>query len=178
MGRAVTLGAHEYDVRPQKIGYLLNRLGPKLQEALEAEVEGLDGAALIGAKAHDLLRVFIPDLMPLHEFLGYVSEEKMRLGPDKGYDPDFDKSPEPLQIKDAFKAASDVNGGEVFQHLKGLLGPVLTQRIAAFLTARMAEATTSISDEPGSSQTSPPESGESDPTSSGTTPPTSRLSAV
>jgi hypothetical protein len=168
MGRTVTLGAHEYDVCPQKIGYLINRLGPRLQEALEAEIEGVDGAALIGAKAHDVLKAFIPDLMPLHEFLGYASDEAMR---DGEYSESTDISPEPLQIKDAFKAASDVNGGEVLSHLKALLGPTLTQSAVAAITAAVSENARSTISAP--SPTSQPPSGGSDPTSSGTTPPTS-----
>lgn len=173
MARKVIMGAHEYDVRPQKIGYLLNRLGPQLQEVLEADVEGLDGATLLTAKAHGTLAVLIPDLMPLHEFLGFASEEAMRAGV---YDEAADHSPEPLQIKDAFKAASDVNGGEVLAHLKALLGPVLTERVTAAITAAMVENYSSAT--PAPSPTSPPTSGESDPTTSGTTPQTPHLSAV
>lgn len=140
--QTVTLGAHTYTVRAQKIGYLIHKLGSRVQEALEAQIEGVDGAALVGAKAHDVLAVFIPDLMPLHEFLGYVSDEAMREG---AYDEALDHSPEPLQIKAAFKAASDVNGGEVLSHLKALLGPVLTERILAVVTAKIAEQTSAIS---------------------------------
>jgi hypothetical protein len=173
MGRVVTLGAHEYEVCPQKIGYLINRLGPRLQEALEAEVDGVEGAALIGAKAHDVLKAFIPDLMPVHEFLGYASDEAMRAG---NYSEATDLSPEPLQIKDAFKAASDVNGGEVLGHLKALLGPTLTQRAVAAITAAVSESARSTTSAP--SPTSQPLSGGSDPTSSGTTPQTSEPSAA
>jgi hypothetical protein len=173
MGRSITLGAHEYDVRPQKIGYLINRLGSRLQEALEAELDGVDGAALVGAKAHDVLRVFIPDLMPVHEFLGYASDEAMRAG---DYSEATDISPEPLQIKDAFKAASDVNGGEVLGHLKALLGPALTQRAVAAITAAVSESARSTISAP--SPTSQPPNGASDPTNSGTTPPTSAPSAA
>ena len=136
MAKKITMGAHEYEVRPQKIGYLMHRLGPRLQEVLESEVEGVDGAALVGARAHDVLKVFIPDLMPLHEFLGYASEETMRNGE---YSEATDVSPEPLQIKDAFSAAKMVNGGEVLDHLKALLGPALTQRATALIAAKLAE---------------------------------------
>jgi hypothetical protein len=167
MGREITLGAHTYEVRPQKVGYLINRLGPKLQEALESEPEGIDGVKLVGAKAHEVLKVFIPDLMPVHEFLGYASHDAM-LADDYGEATDV--SPEPLQIKDAFKAASDVNGGEVLGRLKDLLGPVLTQRVTALLTARIAEASTSGTSP--SSLTSQPTSGGSGQTSSSTPEPT------
>ncbi len=171
--KEVELGQHTYLVLPQKIGYLINKLGSRLQEALEAEIDGVDGAAMIGVKAHDVLKVFIPDLMPVHEFLGFATEQAMR---DSIYDEAADNSPEPLQITAAFKAASDVNGGEVLGHLKALLGPVLTERVVAAVTAQVAENYRSPTSAP--SPTSPPPSGESDPTSSGTTPPTSMPSAA
>jgi hypothetical protein len=173
MGRTITLGAHDYEVRPQKIGYLINKLGTRLQEALESEIDGVDGVALAGAKAHDVLNVFIPDLMPVYEFLGYASEAAMLNGE---YSEATDVSPEPLQIKDAFKAASDVNGGEVLGHLKALLGPVLTEKAVAAITAMVAEAARSTTSAP--SPISPPTSGGSDQTSSGTTPLTSAPSAA
>src|SRR3954454_24556443 len=104
-GRPVKLGEHEYIVFPQKIGYLMNKLGPRLQEALEAEIDGVGGVKLAGVKAHDVLSVFIPDLMPAHEFLGYTSEES--LVADE-YDEHADKSPDAPQIEAAFTAAKEV----------------------------------------------------------------------
>jgi hypothetical protein len=178
----IQLGVHTYTVRPQKIGYLIHKLGPNLQEALTAELEGLDGALLAGAKARDVLAVFIPDLMPTWEWLGYASErafEDTQLwkrsdgaeGSDQ-YDENADNSPEPLQIKQAFKAASNVNGGEVLGNLKALLGETLTQKVIEFLVefARQQGALTSPTSAP--SPTSPPPSGGSAQTNSGTTPPT------
>lgn len=174
--RPVKLGEHDYVVFPQKIGYLMHKLGPQLQTILEAEIEGLDGIDMVAAKTHEVLRIFIPDMMPLHEFLGYASAEALEAG---DYDENLDRSPEPLQVKAAFVAASDVNGGEVFKHLKALLGPVLTQRVAAAITAAVASRTPSLtSPTPESSPTSPPTSGESAQTSSGTAPPTSVPSAA
>lgn len=165
----VTLGAHTYKVRPQKIGYLIHKLGPNLQEALAAEITGVDGAALVGVKAHDVLAVFIPDLMPAHEFVGYASEEAMLAG---AYDEEADNSPEPLQIKAAFKAASDVNGGEVFKHLKALMGPTLWEKLTAFLTAKLAEEGSPLSTISAPSLTSQSTNGDSPSTSSTTSPPT------
>jgi hypothetical protein len=168
----VALGAHTYTVRPQKLGYLIHKLGPNLQEALTAEIDGLDGAELAGAKARDVLAVFIPDLMPVWEWLGFASEEAMKA---KVYDSERDHSPEPLQVKMAFKAASNVNGGEVFGHLKALIGPVLWEKLTALLVAKVAEESgplSKISPTSAPLPTSPPASGASDPTPSGTTPQT------
>lgn len=177
MIETVELGTHTYKITPQRIGYLLNRLGPQLQEVLEAEIDGVDGPAMLGAKAHGVLAVFIPDLMPLHEFLGYGSEAAMLA---KEYVEENDKSPDPLEVEAAFEAASKANGGEVLAHLKALLGPDLTQKAVAFLVARGSELTRggSTSPTPEPSPTSPPTSGESGPTSSGTTPPPSEESSA
>lgn len=171
----IKLGAHDYEVRPQTIGYLMNRLGPKLQEALEAEVDGVDGVQLLGAKAYETLKVFIPELMPLHAFLGFPSEEAMTAGAyEEG---EADSSPTAPQVKNAFKAAKLVNGGEVLDALKALLGEKLTQRAVAFMVSKLAESeeikkltSTSLTSAP--SPTSPSTSGESDSTSSSTSPPT------
>lgn len=166
----VKLGAHECTVRPQKIGYLIHRLGPDLQDALVADLTG-EGAEVVGEKAHAILKVFVPDLMPVWEFLGFPSKEAWEAG---DYDENLDCSPEPLQVKAAFKAASDVNGGEVLKHLKALLGmlaPELQQKATAFIVAKLAEESSPLSTTSVPSPTSPSTSGESDSTSSGTTPP-------
>lgn len=164
----VKLGEHDYTVRPQKIGYLIHCLGPNLQEALEAEFDKVDGAELATAKVHGVLAVLIPGLMPVHEFIGYPSAERMEAG---DYREEDDPSPEPLQIKAAFKAASDVNGGEVFKHLKALMGPKLWARLTAFVTAKLAEESGPLSTIMAPSPTSPSTSGASDLTSSTTSPP-------
>jgi hypothetical protein len=138
-GKVVKLGEHEYVVFPQKIGYLMNKLGPRLQEAIEAEIDGVDGIKLVGVKAHDVLSVFVPDLMPAYEFLGYDSEEALRAD---AYNELADCSPDAPQIEAAFAAVKEVNGGAVLDHLKGLvqaLAPEMKERALAFIVAKMAE---------------------------------------
>lgn len=179
MKKEVILGQHTYLVLPQKIGYLMNKLGPRLQEAIEAEIDGVDGVKLAGVKAHDVLSVFIPDLMPVHEFLGFSSEAALQAGE---YDENADNSPDAPQVKAAFKAASDVNGGEILGHLKALAGamaPEMKERALAFIVAKMAE-TKKDSPSPISapSPTSPSTSGTTESTTSSTTPPTSEPSEV
>lgn len=174
--REVELGQHTYLVLPQKIGYLMNKLGSRLQEALEAEISGVDGIKLVGVKAHDTLKVFIPDLMPVHEFLGFDSEEAMRAG---NYDEALDVSPDAPQVEAAFAAVKAVNGGQVLDHLKALAGamaPEMKQRLLGFIVAKMGEAGSRLPTS-APSPTSPPPSGESAPTSSSPTPPTSPPSA-
>lgn len=165
----ITLGAHEYTVRPQKVGYLIHHLGPDLQTALTAEFDRDNAGEVLGAKARDILAVFIPDLMPTWEFIGYASESAFEAGL---YDEDADRSPEPLQIKAAFKTASTVNGGEVFAHLKAAVGPKLWEAGRTFLAAKLTEEGGPLSKISTSSPTSPSTNGGSDSTSSTTDPPT------
>lgn len=171
----IKLGAHDYTVRPQPIGYLMNSLGPELQAALESQVEGIEGARWLGAKAHEVLRVFIPELMPLHEFLGFASEETMLA---KQYEREHDRSPDAPQVKGAFKAVKTVNGGEVLDALKAVLGPAVTQKLSGFILTKVTEsgaldeALNSISATSAPSPTSPSTSGESESTSSSPTSPT------
>jgi hypothetical protein len=165
----IKLGAREYTVRPQKVGYLIHHLGPDLQSALTADIDVENPGEVLGVKARDVLAVFIPDLMPGYEFVGFSSQEAMDAGE---YDPDGDRSPEPLQVEHAFKVASDVNGGQVFSHLKGLIGPKLWESARAFMAAKLTEEGGPLSKISTSSQTSPSTNGDSGSTSSTTTPPT------
>jgi hypothetical protein len=170
-GTEITLGEHKLPVLPQSIGYLTHRLGPRLQEILEGDTDGLAG---VTDKAYETLAVFIPSLpetLPRYEFRGYASTEALEAG---RYDEEADRSPNVPQIKTAFEAVFKINGGEVLSNLKALLGPAITQRVLALVTATVAEKFPSeIS---GSSPTSPSTSGESASTSSSTTPPTSASS--
>lgn len=166
----VTLGEHEYSVQGQPIGYLLHELGGRFGGLLEQELEGVSGAAVVPAQAHGILRVFIPSLMPLHEFLGYRSAEAMEAGE---YDRAADRSPNPQQVIDAFKAASKANGGELLRHLKALVGPEMIQKFVAVTMAKQAEESLGIpSDTSEPSPSSPPTNGASAQTSSGTPAPT------
>lgn len=165
----ITLGTHDYTVRPQKVGYLVHKLGPNLQAALAAEFDATNVGVVALAKAREVLAVFIPDLMPAHEFCGYGSRSAMEA--DSWVDED-DKSPDAPQIEEAFKVASRVNGGEVFNHLKGLAGPKLWEAGRAFLAAKLTEEGGPLSKISISSPTSPSTNGGSGSTSSTTTPPT------
>lgn len=168
----IKLGQHEYLVLPQPIGYLMNELGPELQAVLEAEVDGVDGVRVLGSKAYDVLRVFIPDLMPRHEFLGFPTEEAMRAKEYPGRE--VDPGPTAPQVKAAFEAVKKANGGEVLDGLKAvlaMLGPELRQRVSAFLVTLITQsekfreiASTLPTSAP--SPTSPSTSGESASTSS------------
>lgn len=172
----IKLGAYAYEVRPQPIGYLMNELGPEVMEALEADLGGVDGLRILGAKTYDVLKVFIPDLMPRHEFLGFESAEALARGRE-GYDREKDKSPSAPQTTEAFKVVKRVNGGEVLDALKAVVSPEMLRKGVNFLVRALTnpeEFTKLIStlQTSGLSLTSPSTSGESASTSSGTPSPT------
>lgn len=181
----IKLGRHNYEVLPQPIGYLMNEVGSDLQAALESDADGLDGTRQVGQKSYELLKVFIPDLMPLYEFLGFASEEAMRMGP-AGYDRTHDHSPKPPQIAQAVKEIKRANGGEVLDGLKAVLDQRMVQKATTLLISlasevmrdsggltvdRLKEAISTFQTSE-SSQTSPSTSGESDSMKSSETSPT------
>jgi hypothetical protein len=137
--QTIKLRDHKYQVVPQPIGYLMNELGSDVQAVLTAD-DGVGGARIAGAKAHGLLKIFIPDLMPLHEFLGFASKEALEA---EDYDRNLDRSPEAPQLTEAFKAAKKVNGGEVLDVLKAtaerFIETGLIQKATTWLVAAGAE---------------------------------------
>lgn len=134
----IKLGGHTYEVLPQPIGYLMNELGSDLQGAIETEVEGVEGARDVGSRTYEVLKVFIPDLMPRYEFLGFASEEALKQGRD-AYDRSQDRSPKPPQVVEAFKAIKRANGGEVLDGLKAVLDQRLLQKATAMLISVAGE---------------------------------------
>lgn len=163
----VTLGEHTYGIKPQRIGRLADRLGERFNTLVDAELggEGASQLAVLGQGAHDILRVFIPNLMPVHEFLGYGSPQALEAGGER--DPETDFSPTFPEIRNAFETAFRVNGFEVFGHLKALVGPELLQKMVA---AKVSETLTAGS---AGSQNSARANGASASQSSGTDAPTS-----
>lgn len=176
-GMDVQLGDHEYRVRPQRHAYLKRQLRAfveSLQQLEDMEVEDL--LDIFTAKAYDGLAVFIPDVMPRHEFEGYDSPEAME---QDTYDKERDRSPTAPQIKAAFTAAMTVNDFDWLGQLKNFIGPDLIRAqirtgMAAWAAERAQKAAALTTT--GSSKTpanSPPENGASSPESSGTIDPTS-----
>lgn len=116
----VTLGDVEYDVVPQRIGWLRSRLGIALGSLGDLKLDSDNVIGALGSRVYGVLRVFIPDVMEEWEFHGFPT--KVAWEKDE-YDPDYDKSPTPSQIKDAFAAATKVNEIDLLKHLGKLIGP-------------------------------------------------------
>ncbi len=143
----ITLGAHKYRVEEQPAPYLEMELvefaekvrGVKTADDLAGIVIEQDGTPAdmprarqgfgqIAGPAYDVLRVFIPDLMPEWEFRGFASQEAFDAGlRDKTaarLGPTFP------QIKRAFEAAFLINELDVLKHLGKVIPPDLIQAFA------------------------------------------------
>lgn len=134
----ITLGGHTYTVVAQPLAYLEMELGDVFgqlngvkkpddlagvavgevieQDGTPADTPpGRQGFGEIAGPGYDILRVFIPDLMPEHEFRGYVSEDAFAAGlRDKGA---MRLAPTIPQIVDAFETVFRINRLDVVKHL-------------------------------------------------------------
>lgn len=129
------LGDHSYAVYAQRIGYLENRLGATLGKLVQGDVDADSMMSFALANGHALLKVFIPKLMPLHEFRGYASVAAMEAG---DYDEAADSSPDAPQIVAAFKLAMKVNSFDLFGSLGKLLdADLLRSALSAQMAARL-----------------------------------------
>lgn len=165
----VVIGTYTYSVVPQRIGRLKKRLGPAL-----GSLQELQGDSLVGfvsdslERSHAVLKVFIPDLMPLYEFSGYRSEAAMEADEDE----EGEFGPTIPDIINAFEVVMKVNRLDLLGHLRTVISPEI---IKALITNQIAESIRSTS---SPSQTSASLPGlDSDSMSSSTIPPTSTPSA-
>jgi len=83
------------------------------------------GFGEVAGPGYDILRVFIPDLMPEHEFRGYTSEEAFVAGVRDREAARL--SPTVPQIVTAFEAVFAVNRLDVVKHLGKVVPPALVQ---------------------------------------------------
>ncbi len=167
---SVVIGSYTYAVVPQRIGRLRKRLGRAL-----GDLENLTGDTLAdfaGAsleRAHAILKVFIPDLMPVYEFCGYRSQEAM----DADEDEDGDYGPTVPDIVNAFEVVMRVNRLDLLGHLRSVVSPEL---IRAFVSSRVAEAIRATSPTDSSASSASTSGLPSESTTSGMTAPTSESS--
>ena len=183
-GTAVALGEQSYAVIPQKIGRLRSRLGVELrnletltQMGEDASFDGLIGSSL--ERAHGILEVFIPDLMPLHEFCGFSTREAYDA---QDYHEASDHGPDLTQLRVAFDTCMKVNSLDLLGHLKNVFGPdliraVVQEQVLTRVRAALPEAMEDSSPMPSSTSTPSTSGPESESTISGTTPPTASASA-
>jgi hypothetical protein len=154
----VELGDHRYTVVPQRIGKITHQLGDAL--ALLAGDEEAAGGIVeqLGGQAHSVLGVFIPGLMPRHEFLGFASDLALA---DDEYDDAQDRSPDFDQIVETFQAVMKVNRLDLVKHVEKLVGADFFQAaarklIADALTGEDEEDSTSTDSQSSSQAATPP----------------------
>lgn len=169
VSREVTLGEQSYLVSPQRIGYLRSKLGVFFNQLSTGGLDFSDGDVIntLGEKVHDVLKVFIPDLMPAWEFHGYATEEDWREG---RYDDRYDKSPSPPQVRAAFTAVMEVNELDLLKHLGKivdleLLRTEISERVSEAMLTASQQAQSEMSSALPTADTPSMTSGTSGPTS-------------
>lgn len=149
----ITLGAHSYKVVAQPLAYLEMALGDVFGTL--STVSGAEDLATVSVTAdkpaarqgfgeiagpgYDILNVFIPDLMPEHEFRGFASEEAFA-----GNVRDLETArlaPTVPQIVDAFETVFKVNRLDVIQHLGKVIDPKLIQ---AFMKTAIGDSVSGL----------------------------------
>lgn len=142
-GVDVTLGDREYHVVPQRIGYLRTQFGVALQGLDTAALSSGNVVEFLGERVYAVLSVFVPDIMPKYEFLGYSTQEALEAD---DYNPDYDRSPSASQIKTALLTGAEVNEIDLLKHLGKLIGPdiVRTWAQTVMLDSMKANLQTSV----------------------------------
>ncbi len=184
----VKLGKHTYQVVAQRHAYLERKLGPYASEVTQLATGDFAGLIRSGSVGyHGLLSIFIPDLMPLHEWRGFASEKayeqtelwKQSKGAEGAdmYDEKLDNSPDLDQMVAAFTAVAAVNRIDLVGKVKELLGPdFFSSDLWTALRARVEvegiKMLTALPAGGSESERSQQQSGASTPTTGGTTPPT------
>jgi hypothetical protein len=161
------LGKIEVEVMDQPWAYLTHELQDTALRVF-ANFDELDSpeslVTFLGGGVFDFLAAFYPDeipsLMPRHEFEGFATETAYKAGQ---YDREWARKNGPTfpQIVAALQAALEINGGDDFKRLIGLLPPKWRGLAKDLAGAMFAESRST------SSLSSPLASGESDQTISG-----------
>lgn len=159
----VELGSDTYEVVPQPWVYLqheIREFGSGLGD-LESfsDVGDIDTVVgELGDRAWELIRIFIPDLMPKHRFMGYRSADAMEEGT---YDEEAArKAPTFAQIIDAVETSLRVNRLDVIKRLKSvfptdLIEAEIRRALAGKLIERSSGGTTASSISPSPNGESP-----------------------
>src|SRR3954451_5604101 len=118
----VTLGARDYEVVAQSLPYIKHHLGPVLSGLADESIDGSNVLDLITSKAYEILRVFIPDLMPEHEWNGLdeVGEYDDAIA---------QRAPTPPQIKTAVEVIAELNGFDLVKGVTKLVDPTLLREM-------------------------------------------------
>ncbi len=113
----VQLGDETYDVVPQRVGRVKKHLGREIAALSDFQLSGgLDGFVSSSLeRTWRILKVLIPDLMPLWEFQGYRSEQAM--DEDEFLEDGKEYGPTLPQIVDAVETVMEVNRLDLIKQL-------------------------------------------------------------
>lgn len=163
----VQLGTHRYVVVPQRQARLARAI-PAVFDGMGSQDAGANGLlSMLTERTYDLLRVFIPDLMPRWEWDGYADESAAATD---AYDEAADRSPTVVETQAALGKCLEVNGIDRFKLLGNFISPEL---VRAVLSQQMVDTLI-----PARSLNSPAQNGAPASTTSGATSPTSDGLAV
>jgi hypothetical protein len=170
----VSLGGHTYEVVPQRIGRIKKRIGRQLSTL--ADLSGGNILDVGMERAHSIIEVFIPDLMPLHEWLSFSSESAMN---DPEAEEAEDLGPTWPEITTAFGVITRVNDFDLVKHLGKVINPELVRAyVSSFLFEQMDSLTAGTDGTTTDSSSTPSTTGASESMTSGTTLPISELNAA
>jgi hypothetical protein len=139
----VQLGTHQYEVKDQPLPYLRHELGAFFETLTAAEVDASNVLEFLSGRAHEVLKVFIPDLMPLWEWNGYATAHAMEAGE---YDAVAARNgPKPSEIRTAITVCMKVSGMDAYKVLGKIVDPTL---LRAWVTRELTRflSSTSLSD--------------------------------
>ena len=166
----VVLGDHQYHPVAQRFGRIKKNLGSEMAGLTDLAFDGIGDFIGQGLeRAHRVLQVFIPDLMPVWEFCGYASREAWE---DPEQEEADDVGPTFPEVADAFSVVMKVNRFDLFKQLGNVVSPEL---IRAYLNQQVAENLGRTRSLESSSSTSGPDTPS---TTSGTTSPTEASSGA
>lgn len=161
-GTPIALGDQTYSVIPQRIGRLRSQLMPMFRN-MDSFLPSFEGASIDSIldqgmeRVHSVLIVFIPDLMPMHEFCGFSTVDAYEAG---DYHEGSDHGPDLPQLRVAFETCFKVNSLDLLGHLKNVFSPELIRAlIQEQVLGKMQEVRQDSQTEPSttSSSTSGPE---------------------
>lgn len=154
----VQLGRHQYEVVDQPLPYLKHELGALFETLTTADIDGANLLEFLSGKAYDIIRIFIPDLMPRWEWEGFATQHAWEAGE---YDPVAARNgPTPSQIRTAITVCMKVSGLDAYKMLGKIVDPTLlkawvTRELHPFLTKTSLSDLSAPAPTPSTTSSSP-----------------------
>lgn len=155
------LGPNTYEVGAQPIPIVKHALADYFARLTASDIDVENFLEFATGKAHELLSIFIPDLMPLYEWEGYLSADAMARGE---FDPDVARrvAPDGQQVHHALVVCFKVNKLDIHKLLGKIVDPtVLREWVTRQVRDYLSRTSLSELSEPAptpSTISSPPES--------------------